>query len=199
VVASWDYIMQHPKIMQPTHARWERVSPAPASVPTELTTNMGEKVVAGRAVVVSPVVASWDSWVPWEVWFSWPEGHLFPLTSTTATSSRTSSMNLRHIQTWASRALMVHLDFHSTSCAAASTRASLQSGGSNSRIPGVMNLRLVPVNPVVDFFFFLSFSLLGIHARRRNLWVSTIQPPVPQHQRELPCSPAEATRGSLES
>ncbi|KAJ6137784.1 Chromatin-remodelling complex RSC SWI/SNF subunit Rsc7/Swp82 [Penicillium samsonianum] len=33
-------IMQHPKIMQPTHARWERVSPAPASAPTELTTNM---------------------------------------------------------------------------------------------------------------------------------------------------------------
>ncbi|CAP91329.1 Pc13g02600 [Penicillium rubens Wisconsin 54-1255] len=33
-------IMQHPKIMQPTHARWERVSPAPASVPTELTANM---------------------------------------------------------------------------------------------------------------------------------------------------------------
>lgn len=33
-------IMQHPKIMQPTHARWERVSPIPASAPTELATNM---------------------------------------------------------------------------------------------------------------------------------------------------------------
>lgn len=33
-------IMQHPKIMQPTHARWERVSPSQAPMPTELTRNM---------------------------------------------------------------------------------------------------------------------------------------------------------------
>jgi chromatin structure-remodeling complex protein RSC7 len=33
-------IMQYPKIMQPTHARWERVPPAPAATSAELTTNM---------------------------------------------------------------------------------------------------------------------------------------------------------------
>lgn len=33
-------IMQYPKIMQPTHARWERVPPAPTPGSTELTTNM---------------------------------------------------------------------------------------------------------------------------------------------------------------
>ncbi|KAJ5774497.1 Chromatin-remodelling complex RSC SWI/SNF subunit Rsc7/Swp82 [Penicillium paradoxum] len=32
--------MQYPKIMQPTHARWERVPPAPATGSTELTTDM---------------------------------------------------------------------------------------------------------------------------------------------------------------
>ncbi|KAJ5551302.1 Chromatin-remodelling complex RSC SWI/SNF subunit Rsc7/Swp82 [Penicillium sp. DV-2018c] len=33
-------IMQYPKIMQPTHARWERVPPAPATTSAELETNM---------------------------------------------------------------------------------------------------------------------------------------------------------------
>ncbi|CDM35102.1 hypothetical protein DTO013E5_3018 [Penicillium roqueforti] len=42
-------IMQHPKIMQPTHARWERVSPAPTSVPTELTTNMNSLNISNEA------------------------------------------------------------------------------------------------------------------------------------------------------